>query len=1049
MTDITNEIDFFLEKKASFAEMEKAKKNIISIFNLFNVTEEKKDDFFLFLNEIAGAPDPDLSLNSAERIASSLKKDLLTFFKNNREYMHNLLRLFSASRLAANIIMRNPEEISSFFENKPQKEIRSSDILIKELEENANYEWNQEKFSRFLLKFREIEIFHIMAMDYFEIYSFEESVSAISGLAKALIEIAFRYAAYQAEMRYGTAVIFNEDGEQAKSSFSVIALGKLGGDELNYFSDIDLLFIYTSDRGKVYRDIDDSSSETQISLHEYYTKLAEILTAVLRSEGGDNSVYRVDLRLRPEGRSGDLVNSLRSIEIYYESWGQTWERQMLIKASHAGGDSDLSEEFLKIVEPFIYRKHLDYRSIDEIRNMKGKIDRSLKANGESLINVKKGYGGIREIEFFIQALQLIYGGRDKSIRSSSSILSLKKLYESRYINFEDFNILTRSYKFLRTIEHRLQMMDGRQTQLLPEDNFELSKVAKRLGYTVEGFSSELDIFESDYKFFTGAVRDSFDHLFAANEEKEEIEDKDKILMIWEESLSEKESLNVLREMGFSEPEKAAVNISRLREGKPFAHYSSKIRRKMAEAAPILFQEILSTADPDRALNNLEKFVSSSSMKETVFPFLTELTSTREILLNIFSNSQFISEMLVQRPQLIDFINYSEEQKILESKKNIVDKFNRENGNFASFKDMEDELIKLASESIFRVGVDDILCKEKTLKISNRLSIIADSFLELVLHISVIKCRSELGINEPGTDETGNLAIYGLGKLGGREIIYSSDLDIIFVYSGNGRIRTKNGDIGIQEYYTKIAVQVLETAKEANTQGVNFVIDSRLRPSGTSGVLVQDANAYINYFSSQAKVWEKQAFTRLRHICGIRGPIAGFEKTISDIIYDNCLPPEEAREINKMRERMEIEIAGGKKQYFHIKFGEGGIVDIEFLVQALMLRYGKNNSKLMGNNTMKGLKKLHLAGIIERNDYSNLVYALLFLRTVENRIRILENRPLNIFYKKPEKIVKLAMRAGYRENKEKSPAEQLIADYEKQTETVRKIYNKFFSALIEK
>ncbi|RMF93536.1 MAG: bifunctional [glutamate--ammonia ligase]-adenylyl-L-tyrosine phosphorylase/[glutamate--ammonia-ligase] adenylyltransferase [Candidatus Schekmanbacteria bacterium] len=960
---------------------------------------------------------------------------LFQTLKNNRYLTNSLLRFFSASRLAVDIIIRNPEKTLLILKDESFKELKSKETYLKEIEEEVNYKWEQTKFRNFLLKFKELETLKIMFSDYFEYFSFEETTLSLSNLAKAIIETAYRYAVYHAEKRFGIPLIsISDEKEKVKCRFSVVALGKLGGNELNYFSDIDLLFIYTSDKGKVYKDPNDLSSEVNISIHEYYTKIAEIITALLRGDGGKNSIYRVDLRLRPEGRSGDLVNSLRSLEIYYESWGQTWERQALIKASHAGGDSELTNEFLKMIEPFIYRKYLDISSINEIKSMKEKIDRSLKADGTSFLNVKNGYGGIREIEFFIQALQLIYGGKDKNIRHENSLTALKKLYELRYINFEDYNILTRSYKFLRTVEHRLQMMDGLQTHLLPENREEKLKFAKRIGYTEEGFYDELEIFESDYEFFTKSVREAFNHLF---ETKEEISDKDDILIIWEGTLPKEKSLIALREMGFTEPEKALTNISRLREGKPFAHYSSKYKIKMNETAPVIFKEILSTADPDRALNNLEKFVSSTSMKESVFPFLTDISPTREILLNIFSNSQFISEMLIQRPQLIDFINYAREE--------VIKSFDEDDEIREKNKE---EIFKEIIEEIFNVGVDDILKKSNPLKVSRHLSSIADNFLKMVLHRAEIKCMEELGIDGRDKAKRGNLAIYGLGKLGGEEITYSSDLDIIFVYEGKGTIKTKKGEISLQEYYTKVARQVFEIAEEAEKEGIKFIIDSRLRPSGRSGLLVQDSEAYKHYFTNQAKVWERQAYTKLRFICGLKGPVKEFEEIMEDMIFGKSLSNEEALEIDEMRQRMEKEMARDKKQFFHVKFGEGGIVDIEFIVQALILKFGKENVGVRQNNTAKGLKELFLANIINKEDYQRLIKALLFLRTIENRIRILENRPLNTFYKKPERIVRLAMRIGYKQKDNKSPAEQLIEDYEKETQTVRMIYEKIFSNLVK-
>ena len=1048
MITIQDSVERFIRDENAFEEKEKAKKNIFSLISFSQSATKRHEDFLSLLKLIADSADPDLTLNSLERIASACQQeDITAHLMENRIGATNFFKLLSSSRLAANIIIRNPENLEWLVKNVSMPGQINETELAAEIEKELSMDWPSERVIETLLKYRENGILSIMAKDVILDVPIEETTAAISSLARAIIEVAYRYSSFQITEKYGIPYFEDEKRNFEKCRFSVIGLGKLGGNELNYFSDIDILFIYTSDKGKIIKGDRNSGEEINISLHEYYTKLAELIFYVLGRSGEERNIYRVDLRLRPEGRSGDLVNSLRSMEIYYESWGQTWERQMLLKASHAAGDVEVTDEFLKLIEPFKYRKYLDLKAVEEISNMKEKIDRNVKSEVKPLLNVKNGYGGIREIEFFIQTLQLLYGGKDPRIREKSSLATLKKLYEGKYIGFEEFNILTRSYKFLRTVEHRLQILDGRQTQLIPDKENEFAKLAKRLEYIKEGNLDEPTLFKNDYSFFTASVREIFDALFRPTlHDEEEVEEKDGLLVLWESSLSEIKSLDTLKALGFSDPRKALTNITLLREGKPFAHYTAKSRDILLKAAPSIIRGILKTADPDRALNNLEKFISSSSLPGAALSLLAEISSTREMLLGVFSDSQFLSDMLITQTHLIDFVQLSDFLEKEFTKEDHVKRLKTELASTSSFTEKKKKTGKFIAEEIFRIGVRDITGKEKITGITSKLSDIADSVLQVIFEMAEEECNREMGVIDIPKSPDCQFAIYGLGKLGGREIIYSSDLDVLFIYTGKGSINDADSSFTVKEYYTRIAVKIIELFTELSEEGTTFQIDSRLRPSGTSGPLAQNTDAYSKYFRTSAHTWERQSFIKLRYLAGNSGPIKQFEDAANGYVYGKSLSRNEAHEIDEMRTRLEKELAHEQKGYFHIKLGEGGIVDIEFLVQALQLFHGKSNHHLQTRNTIDALENLNSSEILETHDYRKLAQAYVFLRTIENRIRILENRPLNILYKKPEMIVKLAKRLGYDDTDEKNPGEKLLEDYEHQTDSVRHLYRKYMDRL---
>src|SRR3989338_11111622 len=352
----------------------------------------------------------------------------------------------------------------------------------------------------------------------------QETTEELSGLASASLEIAYWFCLAQLKAEYGTPLYIDLDGSEKESEFVIIGMGKLGGRELNFSSDIDIIYIYSSDKGETTGIVKSPSPpfmkggregiSGKIHLHTFYVKLSEMITKLIGSITEDGVVFRVDLNLRPEGKNGDLANSLRSAEIYYESWGQTWERAAMIKARPVAGSMELGEAFLKMVEPFLYRRYLDFTAIEEIKGMKEKIDMSLLRAAPDVVDVKLGIGGIREIEFFAQAIQLINGGKDKLIREKNTLSAIEALKKGRYITPPDSaDSLKQAYIFLRNLEHRIQIVEGRQTQVIPASNSEIERLARMLGFKDTRDRKGTEQFWNEYKRQTGIVHEIYDVLF--------------------------------------------------------------------------------------------------------------------------------------------------------------------------------------------------------------------------------------------------------------------------------------------------------------------------------------------------------------------------------------------------------------------------------------------------------------------------------------------------------------------------------------------------------
>src|SRR5208337_3999463 len=370
--------------------------------------------------------------------------------------------------------------------------------------------------------------------------------------------------------------------------------------------DVDLMYVYTSDGDSVGITQSSGAVTNRITNHQYFIKLAEKMSSAIGEKTEDGFVFRVDLRLRPEGQRGPLAQSLNGYEIYYESWGQTWERSALVKARHVAGDEKTGRDFMARITPFVYRKYLDYGAIAEIRDIKQKINRDVERKGKTYRDVKLGYGGIREIEFVIQALQLIYGGRDRSLREKTTLEALHALSQKGLITYQEHERLSKAYVFLRTIEHRIQILDDLQTQIMPSDAWGLRTLARRAGYLEPG--REVELLIRDYTEHTQNVRHIYDELFAfTGDDAARSAPAGDYGRLLDSDTTEQEATTMLERFGFRDPGKAYRNLILLREGPAFVHQTPRSHKLLYEIFPQLFNAIISSADADMALNHLESF----------------------------------------------------------------------------------------------------------------------------------------------------------------------------------------------------------------------------------------------------------------------------------------------------------------------------------------------------------------------------------------------------------------------------------------------------------
>src|SRR3989338_7078751 len=947
-------------KTLGFSEEAKALQNL----RLLNETPFK-DHIEELINLILNAPSPDDALNNMERVVSQLSIKSINAFIADTEKLKNLITICGASNLLSNTIVTNLIYAEQLLLEQGLYKKKDITLFLDELEMQAQSFSNLNSAATVLRLYKQKEYLRIGSRDILGLASMQETTLELSDLASACLEIAYRFCLKQLEAEYGTPLYTDMDGVERDSEFVIIGMGKLGGRELNFSSDIDIIYIYSSDNGETAGIARDSTIKGKVSLHTFYVRLSEMITRLIGSVTEDGMVFRVDLNLRPEGKGGDLANSLRSAEIYYESWGQTWERAVIIKARPVAGSMELGEAFLKMVEPFVYSRYLDFTAIEEIKGMKEKIDMSLLRAATDVVDVKLGIGGIREIEFFAQAIQLINGGKDKRIREKNTLSAIEALKTDGYITPPDAaDSLKQAYIFLRNLEHRIQIVEGRQTQVIPVNTTEIERLSMMLGFKNTQDRKGTEQFWNEYKRQTNVVHEIYDVLFYSHSRELNEGIPGDVLMLMCEDLAKDEVVAMLAKAGFHKPETAYENLRLLKEGPPFAHFPPRAKALLKKIAPFLLTQIIASPAPDMAIEHLERFISAIGARTTFYSLLAENKKVIELLIKLFGTSMFLSMALIERPENLDSLLSNELHKPFKEKGEFLKELSTMLDASADYEASLDAIRRFRNSEILRIGVNDIFGDLDPLAVSRQITYLADVCLIKAYELGTAELEKRFG--RPGSDAS--FAVLALGKLGGEEIIYSSDLDIIFVYSAGGETKGPR-PISNHEFFAKLGQRIITILSTTTKEGFAFKIDTRLRPSGSAGPLVVSEEAFIRYHKETAQMWEKQAMLKARSVAGD----AEFgSKILADMQrYIYATPPgkDDLKELYRIRKRMEIEIAKEGSGKYNIKSGRGGLVDVEFTVQILQLKFGNKKPSIRKQNTTDAIEQLKDTNIITEPDYA--------------------------------------------------------------------------------
>ena len=883
-----------------------------------------------------------IQLNEAWPVAAGPLPDAIQSFPLGEAA---LLHLFAVSSICAARIVQNPELLLWLSQPEICRQGRDHIEMANELYRAAKTDVAVNNF-QILHRWKNKEMTRIALRELANAAALEETTAELSQLAEICVREVFAHWNAKFRKSFGSPT----------ADFAILALGKLGGHELNHSSDVDLIFLY-SEEGEL---------SPRLSYHQWFNRLAEKILETFSTRDPEGALFRIDLRLRPEGSTGPLARSLESMENYYAGFGETWERIALIKAREIAGSRELAYEFLSQHQPFIYPRSPTPDLLDEVAKIKRRIEREALGTDELDRDVKLGRGGIREIEFVVQTLQFIHGGRHAFLQETSTMEALRALAELELIPQNEVVDLDRAYRFLRQVEHRLQIEAEQQTHTAPRDPVTLTRLARSLGFdSANEFSAAL-------KKTMQNVRSIFDRVILSAPAEGALPD-----------------LKL-----FKDEKSAARSLADLLKPTSASHVAPRTKQVFAKLRPALLEQMAKTADPDAVLNQFVRFVEAYGLRGLLFELLATNPTLLELVIKTLDASRFAGDLLIRRPQLLEEItrdkNFNQPRSIAEHCARLE--------SFGSSATNLDPIRAYRQRQLLRIMMRDALGVAEASVIFAELSELAESCLTFTNKL--------LGGE--------NLTIVALGKFGGGELSYGADLDLLFV-----------GDD------TRSAQNLVAAMMQPSAEGMIASLDARLRPDGEKGPLVAPLAAYESYYRQRAHLWEIHALTRARPISG---PLQDAYLDIVQRIWREVGKQSDLlAKIDNMLERIRRERGSGS-DFLDFKTGSGGMIEAEFLVQALQMRSG-----IWEPNWQRALIALGENKMVSDLDASNATQSYELLRRTETALRRFENKNISTLPGAPEEQEKLAKRLGYND------VDLFAKQYRAARETIHALYDRYVKA----
>ena len=814
-----------------------------------------------------------------------------------------LLHLLAISSICAGRLAHEPALLLWLAEPLVGNSPRNSLAMLAELRHVAAGEPVAAGQFHALRRWKSREMLRIALREISGAAPLEETTAELSQIAELCMAEVFRHWNTELRARRGAP----------EAELAILGLGKLGGRELNHSSDIDVIFLY-SDEGQL---------SANFTYHQWFNLLAAKIVETFSTVSANGPLFRIDVRLRPEGAAGPLTRSLESMENYYAGFGETWERLALIKARSIAGSPELAYEFLRQHQPFIYPHSPTPDLLDEIATIKARIERDVVGHENIGRNVKLGSGGIREIEFVVQALQLLHGARHAFLHESSTLKALLALAELELLPRDETRTLGSAYRFLRQVEHRLQIEAEQQTHTLPENPEALERLARSLAFPSG------DLFLAALRETMEGVRKIFDRVISA---------------------PATETTGTPETEIFRDEKAAGKSLTDLAQGPSSFHVAPRTRQVFRRLRPLLLEQLARSADPDRSLNQLVRFVEAYGLRSLLFELLVANPRLLELLVKIFDASRYAGDLLVRRPQLLEEI----------TRREMLDRSVSVAAHLRNLAALHAEAPVLDTVRVYRHAQNLRIMLRDVLELANLDAVIAEN--------SALAEACLVFVNRLQTSNE-TLTLIALGKFGGNELSYGADLDLLFIGED-----------------TAAAQQLMVSLVQPTSEGSICALDPRLRPDGEKGSLTTPLAAYENYFEKRAQLWEVQALTRARPLPGPEAD--AFLEMAQRIWRQTGQQPDLIPQISTMLDRIRRDRAGASDE-LDFKAGTGGMIVAEFLVQALQMRAG-----VWATNTGEALDALVASGDLPADDAAQFRESYGFLRRIESALRRFENRSIS-------------------------------------------------------
>jgi len=882
----------------------------------------------------------------------------------DRQRGPQLARMLACSQYVAALLRRRPGLLLAANEHGDLDASLPQDAWLHRLE--AALADPDADLAATLRRFRQYHMLRILWRDFNRLADTVETVRDTSLLAEACIQQALIVCESQLVARFGRP-IGQRSGQ--RQELIVIAMGKLGARELNVSSDIDLIFAFP-EAGQT------DGERKPLSNEEFFTRLGRALINALDTITAEGFVFRVDMRLRPYGESGALAHNFAALEEYYQDQGRDWERYALIKARAITGSAQHASALMRTLRPFVFRRYVDFGVIDSLRGMKRMLLAEVQRRGLE-DNVKLGHGGIREIEFIAQCLQLIRGGRDRALQQQELLSVLPSCAELGCLPLTAVDELMQAYRFLRDTEHALQGYADKQTQELPDDPLRRAALAEVMGYSDwDGFSAALALHRQ-------RVAGHFHDLIAAPEDSQPQPE----LELWNTL-----DASALQALGYTEAEASLERLSDLRDVSRLRGLQRESSERLEQFMPLLLKACAGVDSPDLALARILPLVRAVLRRSAYMVLLMENPPALAELVALCEASPWIAELLASQPVLLDELldrsslySAPDRMRLQEELRQQVDRL--------ALSDLEaqmDALRYFKAAHVLRVAASERLGRLPLMKVSDKLTFIAEVVLEQVLRVAWAQLVERYG--EPARDgEESGFAIYGYGKLGGIELGYASDLDLVFIYdAAAGGVTGGERSIDNSVFYTRLGQKIIHILEARMPLGKLYETDMRLRPSGASGLLVSTLKAFDIYQRETAWTWEHQALVRARAVAGDRRVAAAVDRVRHEVLCRARDVDDLACRVVAMREKMREHLLPKKLEddEFHLKQSAGGIVDIEFMVQYSVIAWSHRSPDLTRwSDNIRILESLGEQGLVSSAVCDALTQAYIAFRSASHRLAL--------------------------------------------------------------